>query len=95
MAEGMRIGAQNDDLLGVIDDIDTGAFSFSAPRRRRKAKKARGNARRSRRAPRRGRKQRKSSPRSRKGGVRYTKNGQPYIILKSGKARFIKGKRSK
>ncbi len=28
-------------------------------------------------------------------GVKYTKNGQPYIILKSGKARFIKGKRRK
>jgi hypothetical protein len=26
-------------------------------------------------------------------GVKYTKNGQPYIILASGKARFIKGKR--
>lgn len=28
-----------------------------------------------------------------KRGVKYTKNGQPYIILASGKARFIKGKR--
>jgi len=27
---------------------------------------------------------------SRSGKVKYTKNGQPYIILKSGKARFIK-----
>ena len=33
--------------------------------------------------------------RKRKRGVRYTKNGQPYIILASGKARFIKGKRRK
>lgn len=33
----------------------------------------------------------------RKGGlkVKYTKNGQPYIILKSGKARFVKGRRKK
>ena len=31
----------------------------------------------------------------RKGKVKYTKNGQPYIILASGKARFIKGKRRK
>lgn len=32
-----------------------------------------------------------------KGGksVKYTKNGQPYIILSSGKARFIKGRRKK
>ena len=28
-------------------------------------------------------------------GVKYTKHGQPYIILKSGKARFIKGRRHK
>lgn len=36
-------------------------------------------------------KKRKSSTRSK--GVKYTKNGQPYIILSSGKAKFIKGKR--
>lgn len=29
---------------------------------------------------------------SRKGKVKYTKKGQPYILLKSGKARFIKKK---
>lgn len=33
------------------------------------------------------RKRKRSSSRR---GVKYTKNGQPYIILKSGKARFIK-----
>lgn len=37
-------------------------------------------------------KSRKSKRTSRK-GIKYTKNGQPYIILASGKARFIKGKR--
>lgn len=26
-------------------------------------------------------------------GVKYTKNGQPYIIMANGRARFIKGKR--
>lgn len=43
-------------------------------------------------------KKRHSSKHSRGGlGKRkhYTKNGQPYIILKSGKARFVKGKRRK
>jgi hypothetical protein len=30
---------------------------------------------------------------SRRKGVHYTKNGQPYILLRSGKARFIKGRR--
>lgn len=38
------------------------------------------------------RKRKKRSKKSRR-GVHYTKNGQPYIILSSGKARFIKGKR--
>jgi hypothetical protein len=33
---------------------------------------------------------RKKSKRTSRRGVKYTKNGQPYIILKSGKARFIK-----
>lgn len=35
---------------------------------------------------------RKMKSKSRK-GVKYTKNGQPYIILANGRARFIKGKR--
>jgi antitoxin (DNA-binding transcriptional repressor) of toxin-antitoxin stability system len=35
----------------------------------------------------------KKSKRTGRRGVKYTKNGQPYIILASGKARFIKGKR--
>ena len=37
---------------------------------------------------------RKKKSKSRK-GVHYTKNGQPYILLKNGKARFIKGKRKR
>jgi len=32
---------------------------------------------------------------SRRGRLHYTKNGQPYIILKSGKARFVKGRRKR
>jgi len=39
------------------------------------------------------RKRKKAKSHSRRGRVRHTKNGQPYIILKSGKARFIKKKR--
>ena len=38
-------------------------------------------------------KRKRKSNRSSRRGVKYTKNGQPYIILASGKARFIKGKR--
>lgn len=41
------------------------------------------------------RKSSRKSRKSRRSGTRYTKNGQPYIILASGKARFIKGKRRK
>lgn len=41
------------------------------------------------------RRKRKKARKSKKRGVHYTKNGQPYIILSSGKARFIKGKRRK
>jgi len=41
------------------------------------------------------RKAKKSKRRSHRRGIRYTKNGQPYIILKSGKARFVKGRRRK
>lgn len=40
------------------------------------------------------RKRKKGSKKSRR-GVHYTKNGQPYILLSSGKAKFIKGKRRK
>lgn len=39
------------------------------------------------------RKSKRNSKRKSRGKVKYTKNGQPYIILSSGKARFIKGKR--
>jgi len=40
------------------------------------------------------RKSRKNNSR-RSGKIKYTKKGQPYIILKNGRARFIKGKRRK
>jgi hypothetical protein len=46
---------------------------------------------------RRGRKHRKHRKKShssrRRKGVHYTKNGQPYVLLRNGKARFIKGRR--
>lgn len=38
------------------------------------------------------RKKKKKGKKSRR-GIKYTKAGQPYIILKSGKARFIKKKK--
>ena len=77
------------------------------PRRRgaRRTSRPRRSGRKTRRASRRKTTRRKSSKRrygtakqyARPGGknVKYTKNGQPYIILASGKARFIKGRRKK
>ena len=37
--------------------------------------------------------QKRKKKSGRRTGLHYTKKGQPYIILKSGKARFVKGKR--
>lgn len=72
-----------------------------APLKRKRARpRARASrARRVRRSPRtrRTRKPRYGTAKqyARKGGksVKYTKNGQPYIILADGRARFVKGKR--
>lgn len=65
------------------------------PRKRKSSKRTKGR-RRSRTSS---RKKRYGSAKqyARPGGknVKYTKNGQPYIILASGKARFIKGRRRK
>jgi uncharacterized membrane protein YhiD involved in acid resistance len=41
------------------------------------------------------RRRKNKKSRKSKRGIKYTKKGQPYIILASGKARFIKGKRRK
>lgn len=91
-------------ISGIYDDDNT---LNGGSRRRRKTRQTRKSSRRRtksrsgtfrklrrlfrRRRRRPGRIRRMKS----KGGVKYTKNGQPYIILKSGKARFIKGKRHK
>lgn len=83
----------------------TSALGSSTPKRatstrkhaKKKATKRRKKAKKS--SKRRSRKKRYGSAKqyARKGGksVKYTKNGQPYIILRSGKARFIKGRRRK
>jgi len=66
------------------------ALARRSKRRKAKRKQARRKARRSvkryRRTPRTAGKRRDTSTRR----IRHTKNGQPYIILRSGKARFIK-----
>lgn len=77
----------------------------SSGKRRTRTRRASGRSRRqsrsrtSRRTSKRRSKKRYGTAKqyARPGGrsVKYTKNGQPYIILASGKARFIKGRRRK
>jgi len=80
----------------------TAAVRRATPRRRTAAKPRK--RRTTRRAKRKGTKRRSTKRKkrigtakqyARKGGksVKYTKNGQPYIILNDGRARFVKGKR--
>lgn len=70
-----------------------------ATRRVRRAKKRTTSRRRTRRRTRRTKRSKRrigtAKQYARKGGrsVKYTKNGQPYIILANGRARFVKGKR--
>lgn len=78
-------------VLGVGAAAVVGAVK----RRKSKRRKARNVRKRSRSS--RARKRRRKTPRTAGKGkdksskrIRYTKNGQPYIILRSGKARFIK-----
>lgn len=85
---------------GMIKENTTAAMT-SQPRATRTRK-------RSKAAPRRARKRKSSRKSSRRGygtarqyarpggrSVKYTKNGQPYIILSDGRARFVKGRRKK
>lgn len=78
--------------------------SSVSPRRRstrrvRRAKKRTTSRRRTRQSTRRTKRTKRrigtAKQYARKGGrsVKYTKNGQPYIILANGRARFVKGKR--
>lgn len=74
---------------GYSDDLPMlGGF-----RRRRKKKSKRGSIRRgrSRRVRRSGRVRARRVRKS--GRVKYTKNGQPYVLLRNGRAKFIKGRR--
>jgi len=68
-----------------------------APAKRRKSTKKRSKRTRKTTTRRKSRKKRYGTAKqyARKGGksVKYTKNGQPYIILSDGRARFVKGKR--
>jgi len=90
-------------VTGSTTTTTTGSSSVgtSSPRRRRskKSRSKRSKSRRSRtsRKKRSGRSYGTAKQYARKGGksVKYTKNGQPYIILSDGRARFVKGRRKK
>lgn len=75
-------------------DPDTDGSSVSSwfGMGRRKASRNRKKARVSRKNRARQGKRNKSKRHATSGRIKYTKRGQPYIILKSGKARFMKKK---
>jgi len=95
---GVAVGT----ALGVGGTLAVGALTKKRTKKRRSSKSRRKHPRHQKihqhyglrevRIKKRSRKHHKSHSR-RKGGVHYTKNGQPYIILSSGKAKFIKKKR--
>lgn len=104
---GVAAGAAG---LGVVAGLGTAAVVGAVKKRRNKRSKTRNSRKRSSRIKhtsrgwKQDRKRRSKQKwevayqkRKKKGrsGVKYTKNGQPYIILSNGKARFIKGKRRK
>jgi hypothetical protein len=88
---------------GGVVALGSGLAISSAVRKSRKAKTSKGRARDRKFRSKQKHEQRykrkrkfkvyKSKNSRAKRRVKYTKNGQPYIILASGKARFIKGKR--
>jgi hypothetical protein len=98
MAEGMRevggsiFGTGDIDLSDVVQVVRraTRKRSKKTVRRTRKS-----YTRKRKTSTRTKRKRRKSTSKKRVGVTYYTKRGQPYKILRSGKARFIKGKRRK
>jgi hypothetical protein len=95
MAEGMREVGGTIYGSGDIDVSDVVSVVRRAVRKRRK--KAVGRPRRKRTVKRKktGYSKRKRSGKKTVGKTYYTKRGQPYKILRSGKARFIKGRRKR
>lgn len=85
-------------VAGAIGGLTVGYLAASIKKRKssrksknRKKRSYRKSTKRYRRTPYTAGKRKDTSHRR----IRYTKNGQPYIILRSGKARFIKKKSAK
>lgn len=107
-AAGLGIGLVSGGIAGLAIG---GRGRSRSGRHRRKASrsshgKRRGRRRGSKRHGKRSSRGRAATPRGRGGTARqyrrpgggrvhYTKNGQPYILLRSGKARFVRGRRRK
>jgi len=80
--------------LGVAAGLGTAAIVGASKRRKSKRRKSRNSRKRNYRSKkvRRNKKRYYPEPKGKKYSrkkIRYTKNGQPYIIMASGKARFI------
>lgn len=83
----MIIEFEDDDERGFDSDDYGNSFVGASPVRRRKAKRVRKSAK----VRRKSRSRKVAGHKSKRAGtIKYTKRGQPYIILKSGKARFLK-----
>lgn len=83
-------------VLGGVAGLSALGIGVAVARSRAK-KKRKARAQRARKAPYRRTKGQRYTPRTAgkrrdtsRRRIRYTKNGQPYVILASGKARFIK-----
>jgi hypothetical protein len=107
----MSLTTLSDGILGVIKEnpiavgvgtvgaavgvgLGTAAIVKAVKRRKTKRAKARNSRKRNNRNKR-SKKRTKHTKRTSHKRIRYTKKGQPYIILKSGKARFIKKRSAK
>jgi len=80
--------------IGVAAGLGTAAVIGASKRRKSKRSKNRNSRKRNSRSKKMQRNKKKYYPESKgrkysRKKIRYTKNGQPYIIMASGKARFI------
>lgn len=88
---------------GILPESRAGLFFFGSSSTHKRAKKKRSNKnRRARTSSTRRKKGRRYTPHTAgkrkdtsRRRIRYTKNGQPYVIMASGKARFISMKSAK
>lgn len=93
IALGGTAGVATSAIVGAVRKRSKRKSTRKKTKRKSKKRTRRRTRRRTTRTKRRVKKKWYGKTRGKK--IKYTKNGQPYVILKSGKARFIKKKRSK